>query len=117
MHWSYVFLALTHWFVVIELLAIKLEGNTVCIWFGLQVGKNSSEKSTWILFHTEVIKVAQKSEVIKIAEGPGLLSKIHVKNYGSWHMASDWLAALLPANQKAGLEIFVSYMDFNIEIP
>ena len=30
-------------------------------------------------------------------------------------MASDWLAAVLPANQMAGLKIFVN-IDFNMEI-
>ena len=31
-------------------------------------------------------------------------------------MASDWLAAVLPANQMQGLKIFLTYMDFNMEI-
>ena len=33
-------------------------------------------------------------------------------------MASDWLAAVLPANQMPGLKIFVmlTNMDFNMEI-
>ena len=30
-------------------------------------------------------------------------------------MASDWLAAVLPANQKQGLKIFVN-VDFNMEM-
>ena len=41
----------------------------------------------------------------------GLLSKIHVKSHvslqGFSNMASDWLAAVLPANQMPGLKIFV----------
>ena len=44
--------------------------------------------------------------------GPGLLSKIHVKFHVSYqgfsNMASDWLAAVLPANQMPGLKIFVN---------
>ena len=33
-------------------------------------------------------------------------------------MASDWLAAVLSANQMPGLKIFVIYnIDFNMEIP
>ena len=28
-------------------------------------------------------------------------------------MASDWLAAVLPANQMPGLKIFLTNMDFN----
>ena len=43
--------------------------------------------------------------------GWGLLSKIHVKFYASLqglsNMASDWRAALLPANKMLGLKIFV----------
>ena len=31
-------------------------------------------------------------------------------------MASDWLVAVLPANQMSGLKIFVKNMDFDIEI-
>ena len=31
-------------------------------------------------------------------------------------MASDWLAAVLPANQMPGLNIFLTNMDFNMEI-
>ena len=50
----------------------------------------------------------------------GLLSKIHVKFYVNWQefssMASDWLAAVLPANQMPSLLIFVTTMDFNMEI-
>ena len=41
----------------------------------------------------------------------GLLSKIHVEFHVSWHrfpnMASDWLAAVLPANWMPGLNILV----------
>ena len=41
-----------------------------------------------------------------------LLSKIHVKFHvglqGFSNMASDWLAAVLPANQTPGLRIFVN---------
>ena len=29
-------------------------------------------------------------------------------------MACDWLAAVLPANEKPGLQIFLIKMDFNI---
>ena len=33
------------------------------------------------------------------------------------NMASDWLAAVLPANQMPGFKIFVNWhMNFNIEI-
>ena len=43
---------------------------------------------------------------------PGLLSKIHVKIHVRWqefsNMASNWLAALQPANQMPGLKIFVN---------
>ena len=42
----------------------------------------------------------------------GLLSEIHVKNninkQGFSNMASDWLVVMLPANQIAGLKIFVN---------
>ena len=42
----------------------------------------------------------------------GLLSKIYVKFHvtkqGFSHVASDWLAAVLPANQMAGWQIFVN---------
>ena len=42
--------------------------------------------------------------------GPGLLREFHVKIYvksqGFSNMASDWLAAVLPANQMPGLKIF-----------
>ena len=31
-------------------------------------------------------------------------------------MASDWLAAVLPANQMPGLKTFLNNMDFNMEI-
>ena len=45
-------------------------------------------------------------------QGWGLLSKIHVKFYVSQqefsNMASDWLVAVLPANQMPGLKIFVN---------
>ena len=44
--------------------------------------------------------------------GPGLLSKIHVKfdvsQQGFSNIASDWLAAVLPANHMPGLKIFVN---------
>ena len=32
-------------------------------------------------------------------------------------MASDWLVAVLPANQKLGFKIILTDMDFDIEIP
>ena len=31
-------------------------------------------------------------------------------------MASDWLPAVLPANQMPGLKILLTNMDFNMEI-
>ena len=31
-------------------------------------------------------------------------------------MASDWLVAVLPANQTPGLKILLTNMDFNMEI-
>ena len=31
-------------------------------------------------------------------------------------MVSDWLSAVLPANQMAGLKIFVKYNGLNMEI-
>ena len=44
-------------------------------------------------------------------QGWGLLSKIHVKFCVSWqgfpNMASDWLVAVLPANQMPSLKFFV----------
>ena len=44
--------------------------------------------------------------------GPGLpsksLVKIHVSQQGFSNMASDWLVAVLPANQMPGLKIFVN---------
>ena len=44
--------------------------------------------------------------------GCGLLSKTHVKFHvskqGFSSMASDWLAAVLPANQMPGMKIFVN---------
>ena len=46
-------------------------------------------------------------------QGWGLLSKIRVKFHvcklGFSNMASDWLAAVLPANQMPGLKIFVNW--------
>ena len=49
-------------------------------------------------------------------QGLGLLSKTHVKFslQGCSNMGSDWLAAVLPANEKPGLQIFLIKMDFNI---
>ena len=51
--------------------------------------------------------------------GWGLLSKIHVKFHvrlqGFSNIASDWLVAVLPANQMPGLKILTN-MDFNMEI-
>ena len=62
--------------------------------------------------------------IIIISSGPGLLRNIHVKIHISLqrisNLASDWLAAQLPANQMPGLKIHVrksllTNMEFNME--
>ena len=58
-----------------------------------------------------------KVEVIDIS-GAWISKKIHVYSYiskkGFSNMASDWLAALLPANQEPGFKILVNYHGSNI---
>ena len=53
-----------------------------------------------------------KLEIKYITPGLGLPSKIHVKfhvnKHGFSNMATDWLAAVLPANQIPALKIFVN---------
>ena len=61
-----------------------------------------------------------KTAMMKNHHGWGLLGKIHVKFYASYqgfsNMASDWLAAVLPANQMPGWRSLLTNMDFNMEI-
>ena len=58
------------------------------------------------------IPVEVTNELILLDQGPGIQSKIHIKFHVLWqgfsNMASDWLAAVLPANQMPGLKIFVN---------
>ena len=54
------------------------------------------------------------------AQGPALLRRIHIKIPVSkqkiYSMASDWLAAVVPANQMPFLKYKFTNMDFNMEI-
>ena len=78
------------------------KGNTpVAGGFPSQIVSNADNISIWWRHH----------------EGPGLLInhfEILVVQQGFSNMASDWLAAILPANQKPNLKI---YMDFGITLP
>ena len=41
---------------------------------------------------------------------------IHDRWHGFYNMASDWLVIVLPANQKPGLKMLLTNIDFHVEI-
>ena len=72
-----------------------------------------------IKFHNSRSKIVTRTDIFSWSliygsswSGPWITKQIHVKFHVSWqrfsNMASDWLAAVLPANQMPGLKICVN---------
>ena len=103
MHFSYVSFVLPHHDYSSELFCTVIYQGRFS-----SVGRNNETSSKGKMYHIPYQQVLVKLQWT--LQGPGLLSKMlnsMLVNTDFFYMASDWLAAVLPANQMPGLKIFV----------